>query len=147
VKKRVAWLAALCVGCVTYTPAGQRVRIEHAFNVSDHAFHSDPFAGRCTLVRSEENGAYGRRMFGPVEASNYAATIGANSIYWLEDGADKIPNKLHNCGMVRNMNYGQFGLAASEIECHGDSTAIYRIAEFRGTLKFYSCAALGKPAS
>jgi len=86
-------------------------------------------------------------MFGPVEASNYAATLGADSIYWWENGAEKIREKVDKCGMVQNMNYGHFGLAASEIECHGDSGATYRIPQFRGTLKFYSCAPVGKPAS
>ena len=86
-------------------------------------------------------------MFGPVEASNYAATIGANSIYWWENGAEKIREKLGKCGMVQNMNYGHFGLAASEIECHGDSGTVYRVPQYRATLKFYSCAPVEKPAS
>jgi hypothetical protein len=132
--------------CVTYTTAGRSVKIEHAFHSSDYTLHPDPFASRCTLVRSEENGAAGRRMFGPVEAGNYAATIGANSIYWREDDVDKVRGKLVKCSMVRNMNYGQFGLAASEIECRNDAGDTYRIPEFRGTLKFYACGGEGKPA-
>jgi hypothetical protein len=136
----------LCTACVTYTTAGRNVKIEHAFHSSDYTLHPDPFASRCALVRSEENGAAGRRMFGPVEAGNYAATIGANSIYWREDDVDKVRGKLVKCSMVRNMNYGQFGLAASEIECRNDTGVTYRIPEFRGTLKFYACGGEVKPA-
>ena len=145
--KRWLLAALLAAGCVTYTAGGKGVRIEHAFDATDHAYHADPFAGRCRLVRAEENGALGRRLFGPVDASNYAATIGANSIYWWENGAEKIREKLEKCGMVQNMNYGHFGLAASEIECRGDSGAIYRIPQYRATLKFYACAPADKPTS
>ena len=143
--RRLMIAALVCAGCVTYTPAGQRVKIAHAFDTSSYTFHPDPFAGRCRLVRSEENGAYGRRMFGPVDASNYAATIGSNSIYWFENDADKVRGKLEKCGMVQNVNYGRYGLAAAEIECRSASGATYRIPQYRATLRFYSCGATEEP--
>jgi hypothetical protein len=142
--KRLVLIALFCAGCVSYTTAGRDVKIEYAFHATDYTLHPDPFASRCTLIRSEENGAAGRRMFGPVEAGNYAATIGANSIFWLEDDVEKVRGKLVKCSMTRNMNYGQFGLAASEIECRNDAGVTYRIPEFRGTLKFYACGGAGK---
>jgi hypothetical protein len=138
--RRLILTTLLCAGCVTYTAAGRHVRIENAFYTARYTFQPDPFAGLCTLVRSDETVAYGRRMFDPVGASNYAATIGSNSIYWLENGADQIKGKLEKCGMVRNMNYGQFGLAAAELECRSESGITYRIPQYRATLRFYSCA-------
>ena len=136
----------LAASCVSYTETGRHVKVAHAFDVSDDTLHADPFQGRCKLVRSEENGDVGRRMFDEIQASNYAATIGANSIYWLQDGADRIPGKLHDCRVAYNRNYGQFGLAATEIECKSDSGSLFRIPEYRATLKFYACAGASDPS-
>ena len=82
----------------------------------------------------------------PVDASNDAATLGANSIYWFENEADKVRGKLEKCGMVQNVNYGRYGLAAAEIECRSESGVTYRIPQYRATLRFYSCGAAEEPA-
>lgn len=127
---------ALLGGCATavLTPAGQSVTLVDSFTV----FAPDPFAAKCELVASEANGEK-RPMFGPIEARNYAATIGANSLYWLSWGSEGIKGTLHDCQTVFSPNYASSDLRRWEVSCQNEFGATYRIATFRATLKYYRC--------